>query len=214
MASAQRVVRQIEYPESDGKPMAETDIHREIMVDLIDRLKARYDGRGDVYVSGNLLVYYEEGNINKSLAPDCFVVFGVRPGDRRTYRIWEEGQRPAVVFEITSRKTKKEDQGDKFQLYESVLKVNELFLFDPTEDYLKPSLIGYRRSRGELKPIKPVGGRIASKELGITLERSGTRLLLRDTITGSEVLTRAEAAEAEVARLRKELDALRKKQSP
>jgi Uma2 family endonuclease len=142
------------------------------------------------------------------------VVFGVPPGDRRTYRIWEEGQRPAVVFEITSRKTKKEDMGDKFQLYAGILKVNELFLFDPTEDYLKPSMIGYRRSRGELKPIKPADGRITSKVLGITLERNGTRLLLRDATTETQLLTRAEAAEAEVARLRKELDALRKKQSP
>lgn len=209
MATAQRVGRTIDYPESDGKPMAETDIHRDIMVDLIYRLKARYEGR-DAYVSGNLLVYYVEGDPRTSLAPDCFVVFGVRPGNRRTYKTWEEGKFPAVVFEITSRKTKREDQVTKFEIYRDIWKVKELFLFDPTEDYLKPSLIGYRMSRGELKPIKPVDGKIPSKELGITLERDGTRLLLREAATGEPVMT---AAEAEVARLRKELDALRKKRS-
>lgn len=207
MATAQKKAAEVEYPESDGKPMAETDIHRDIMVDLIYRLKARYAGR-DAYVSGNLLVYYVEGDPQTSLAPDCFVVFGVRPGNRRTYKTWEEGKFPTVVFEITSRKTKREDQGTKFETYRDIWKVKELFLFDPTEDYLKPSLLGYRRSRGELKPIEPVGGKIPSKELGITLERDGTRLLLRESATGEPVMT---AAEAEVARLRQELDALRKK---
>src|SRR5262249_29136487 len=39
------------YPESDGKPMAETDIHRDWMVCIIERLKWRYR-RKRVYVSG------------------------------------------------------------------------------------------------------------------------------------------------------------------
>lgn len=213
MATAQRAVREIEYPESDGKPMAETDIHRDIMVDLIYRLKARYEGQ-DVYVSGNLLVYYVEGKPGKCLTPDCFVALGVRPFDRRTFKTWEEGKFPDVVFEITSRKTKREDQGSKLRVYQDVWKVKELFMFDPTEDYLEPSLLGYRLVRGEFKQVKPTGGRITSKELGVTLERDGTRLLLRDVTTGEPVLTRAEAAEAELARVRKELEDLRKKQSP
>lgn len=203
--------RAIEYPESDGKPMAETDVHRDVMTDLIYRLKSRYSERADVYVSGNLLVYYQEGNPKKVLAPDCFVAFGVPPGDRRVYKTWEEGRFPDVVFEITSKKTKREDQVTKFGVYESTWKVKELFLFDPTEDYLKPSLMGFRMSHGKLKPIKPSGGRVASQNLGITLERNGTRLRLSDSTTGEEVLT---AAEAEAARLRKELDQLRKIQSP
>ena len=31
-----------------------------------------------MYVSGDLLVYYEEGNRNVAVAPDAFVVFGSR----------------------------------------------------------------------------------------------------------------------------------------
>ena len=110
MATILRAAREIEYPESDGKPMAETDVHRKVMTDLIDRLIARYAHRDDMYVSGNLLVYYFEGKPEKCLAPDCFVVFGVPAGDRRTYKTWEEGKFPDVVFEITSKKTKKEEK--------------------------------------------------------------------------------------------------------
>src|SRR5207302_5307168 len=108
------------------------------------------------------------------------VVFGVRAGDRTIYKTWEEGRFPAVVFEVTSKTTEREDVLKKFPVYEDIWKVKELFMFDPTDEYLQPSLVGYRLSRGELKPIKPMDGRIVSKELGITLERDGARLILRD----------------------------------
>jgi Uma2 family endonuclease len=199
---------EIEYPESDGRPMAESDLHRDIMFHLINRLKERYARRRDVYVTGNLLVYYEEGQPRTSLSPDCMVVFGVPPGDRLTFKTWEEGAFPDVVFEITSKSTQWEDLRTKFQIYEQVWRVKEYFLFDPTEEYLEPSLVGYRMNRGELRQLKPTGDRLKSTELGITLERDGTRLVLRDVKTGEEILL---PAEAEVARLRAELAALKKK---
>ena len=183
----------ITYPESDGKPMAETDIHRDVMLDLIERLKARYAGRDDVYVSGNLLVYFAEGNPKKCLAPDCFVAFGVPAGRRRTFQTWAEGTFPSVVFEVTSRKTKAEDTGKKFRLYRDVWKVRELFYFDPTCDYLDPPLIGYRKTRGTLKSIRPTLGRLTSTELGITLEADETRLVLRDEGSGDDLTLPAEA---------------------
>ena len=48
------------YPESDGKPMAETEYHRDIMIDFIQMLKHHFRDVDDVYVSGNLLMYYED----------------------------------------------------------------------------------------------------------------------------------------------------------
>jgi len=59
------------YPSSDGQPMAESDIHRRCMTYLIDALERHFEKRasGNVYVSGNMLMYYEEGNPRKSLAP-------------------------------------------------------------------------------------------------------------------------------------------------
>lgn len=64
------------YPESDGKPMAETEYHRDIMIDFIQMLKHYFRDVDDVHVSGNLLMYYEEGNPRKSVSPDVFVAFG------------------------------------------------------------------------------------------------------------------------------------------
>jgi len=65
------------YSESDGEPMAETDLHRKLMMDFIHMLEDHFSDAKDVYVSGNLLMYHEKGNIYKSVAPDVFVVFGV-----------------------------------------------------------------------------------------------------------------------------------------
>ena len=69
---------EIFYPESDGKPMAESDVHRDWMVCIISRLQRFYAGKR-VYISGNLLVYYVEGNPRKSFAPDVFAVTVVVP---------------------------------------------------------------------------------------------------------------------------------------
>src|SRR5258708_6042433 len=128
---AATATKPIEYPTSDGKPMAETDVHRDIMVESIDKLKGRYADQEDVYVSGNLLVFFERGNPRRFRAPDTFVVFGVPKHDRLHYKIFEEGKAPDVVFEYTSKTTQREDMRDKFVIYRDIWKVKEYFLFDP-----------------------------------------------------------------------------------
>jgi len=102
-------VPSVNYPESDGKPMAETDLHRKEMVRQIDLLERFFQGQR-VYVSGNLLLYYERGEPKKSVAPDVFVVKDLPPGDRRVYKLWVERKSPNVVIEVTSRKTKKKEE--------------------------------------------------------------------------------------------------------
>ena len=136
------------------------------------------------------------------------MVLGVPRHDRDKYLDWVEGKLPSVVFEVESRESE-DDLESKFQVYQDDWKVDELFVFDLTEE---PSLVGYRMSRGELKPIEPVNGRIVSQELGLALERHGTRLLLRDEQTGLPLLLPHQVEmEAELARLRREVESLRKK---
>src|SRR5262249_22691336 len=128
------------YPESDGKPMAETDVYRNLLADLVFTLDNHFQAQPDVYVSGNLLVYYVEGNPAKSFAPDVFVVRGVPKAQRRIYKFWEEGVAPQIIIELTSRKTWCEDLQTKWRLYEE-LGVREYFIFDPEYDYLDDPLI-------------------------------------------------------------------------
>ena len=144
-------VSQVYYPESDGKPMGETDDHREEMVRHIEVLKDFYRGQ-KVYVSGDLLVYYVQGNPRKYVVPDAFVAKGISPRRRRVYKIWVEGKAPDVVFETTSRKTRRKDTQDKPKLY-ARLGVKEYFLFDPHQEYLDPPLQGYRLAGDGYEPI-------------------------------------------------------------
>jgi Uma2 family endonuclease len=175
--------RTISYPTGDGKPMAETDLHRMLMNDIIDTLIRYYRPEPDVYVSGNLLVFYEEGNKHKHLAPDCFVVKGVPKQLRENYLLWEE--KPLdVVFEFTSKSTKTEDTKKKLALYRDLLGVQEYFLFDPYEEYLKPSMQGFQRINDEFHPMPLVNGTLFSEILQLDLVRQGTMLRLRVPATG------------------------------
>src|SRR4051812_39620177 len=143
-----RAGRAVDYPTSDGKPMAETELHRKLMTDLIGTLEERYAADPTACVSGNLLMYYEEGNRRKHVSPDVFVALGIGKRVRDYYLTWEEGKGPDVVFELTSPSTRSEDVNQKMALYRDVLRVAEYFLFDPREEYLRPSMQGYRLAGG------------------------------------------------------------------
>jgi Uma2 family endonuclease len=215
MATTSRTVLGFDngYPTSDGKPMAETDLHRELMIDLIETLKAHFEADPMTYVSGDLLLFYEEGNKRKHVAPDVFVVRGVPMRQRSNYLLWEEGKGPDVIIEVTSKTTRREDQTKKRALYREVLRVPEYFLFDPTEDYLKPPMQGYRLVGGDYIPIDRIDGRLPSEVLGLHLQRVGWSLRLYDPELGRWLLTPREAADqaeadrrrAEVARERAEI---------
>jgi Uma2 family endonuclease len=196
MATSSRL-RPIDYPTSDGKPMAETDLHRRIMMDLLEILDDRYADDPMVYVSGDLLLFFEEGNKRRHVAPDVFVVFGVEKKPRDNYLLWLEGKGPDMVIEVTSKTTRREDQTKKRTLYQDVLRVPEYFQIDPTEDYLKPPFQGHRLVNGRYEPIEAGdGGRLPSRSLGLLLERDGPRLLLIDPATGLRLRSRRERADA------------------
>ena len=221
-----RAKRAIYYPTGDGKPMAEDELHLDQMNYTIPALRYRYRSRPDVYVAGNNFLYYEEDNPQARVSPDCYVALGVEPkARRRFYKVWEEnGIAPAVVFEFTSKKTKKDDVTIKKPLYEQVLRVQEYFQFDPSGDYLKPRLQGQRLQEGVYRPIALMDNRMVSEQLGLELVIEGETLRFYDPFMGEWLLTyeqaenqriasevRVEAAEAELARLRTEIEVLRQK---
>jgi Uma2 family endonuclease len=218
------VPRPIHYPETDGKPMGETDVHIDALIYLREALRDYFRDAPQVYVAGNMFLYYEEGNPTACVAPDVFVVQGVDKHERRTYRLWEESQPPAVVFEITSRETRLEDLGTKRAVY-AMLGVQEYFVYDPLGEYLRPPLQGYRLHEGEYQRLPPAGEEgLTSQVLGLALRVEAGRLRVVDLATGERLLTPAEVyaarrtettasraaeVEAELERLRAELVRLR-----
>ena len=190
--------RAVYYPTGDGKPMAEDVWHLALMHYTIPALMYRYRLRPDVLVAGNDFLYYEEGNPRARISPDCYIVFGVQPKPvRHFYKIWEEnGITPTVVFEFTSKKTKKEDVTIKRPLYEQTLRIQEYFQFDPTGDYLHPRLQGQRLTNGVYQPIPLDNDRMTSEQLGLELVVKGETLRFYDPAT-SEFLPTYEQAETQ-----------------
>ena len=215
-----------DYPTSDGKPMAETELHQLLTVDVLQTLRWWFRDRPDVCVTGDILVFYEKGDRRRHVAPDVFVVPGAGNRQRDNYLLWEEGGGLDLVIEITSASTRREDTGKKSRLYAGRLAVREYVLFDPREEYLNPSFQAYRRYRDGFRPARLTDGRFTSRVLGLELERDGTDLRFRDPTTGQRLPTpaerlateaeradaearRADAAEAELGRLKAGLARLR-----
>ena len=136
----------IHYPSSDGKPMAENDAQRDAIMYGVGALTHHFKGRRDVYVSGDLLIYYEDGNPRVSVAPDVFVVFGVESRQRLNYKLWEEGRAPAFVLEVASPSTWRDDLGWKRSVY-ARLGVREYWQYDPAGEHLPARLQGERLTR-------------------------------------------------------------------
>jgi Uma2 family endonuclease len=178
---------EIEYPTSDGQPMAETTLHRKVMSDLIEGFERRYADAPDVWTGGNLFLCYRRGDPSAIVAPDVLHARGVVKHDRDNYLLWDEVP-PALIFEITSRSTRREDLGPKKDLYER-LGVAELVLFDPYGEYLRPRLRGFRLEQGRYRPIAPnADGTLDLQTTGVTLLPEGKRLRLVDSVTGEPLL--------------------------
>lgn len=202
---------EIYYPDSDGEPLAETQLHFEEIVYLVEALQERFRETPDVFVAGDLLFYYQKGRRDAVVAPDVFVVRGIPKGLRRKYLLWEEREVPCFVAEVTSDSTRRKDVSIKRDLYQE-LGVQEYFLFDPYGDYLDPSLQGYRLVEGRYRPVRADSkGTLVSAATGLSFRADGNRLRLKDVATGAPMLRREEesaarrALEEEVARLRREL---------
>jgi Uma2 family endonuclease len=194
----------IEYPDEDGKPTAEGDLQRKCLVYATTVLGISFQNRLDVYVAGNLFIYYEEGNPESVVAPDVFVVFEVENRDRRSYKTWEENNKtPDFVLEITSKTTRSKDQGAKKGIY-AFLGVQEYFQYDPTGDYLNPQLQGLRLVDGNYFPVATstqADGKVSllSEVLGLELRLEAGKLRFYDPATGQTLLSHEEEAAARLS---------------
>jgi Uma2 family endonuclease len=233
-----------DYPDSDGQPLGETPRHVKNMCYTLEPLEVWLEDDPNAFVAGIMFVYYQQDDRNKHVTPDLFVVLGVPKCpdlERRRYLVWEEGKGPDLVIELTSESTREEDLETKLTLYRDTLKVGEYFLFDPYAECIDPPLQGYRLARGKYQRIRPVAARLPSKVLGLHLEAAGELLRFYDPATGKLLpippeerlawqqaeeaqrhtrdkrtagASRRQHAEAEVERLRREIEELRRRLPP
>lgn len=187
-----QTIDEIEYPETDGQPMGETDLHRNWMIRIFDRLNYRYRDQR-VYVASDLLVYYEEGEPSRYIVPDVFVVTDCQRRDRRVFKTWEEKRTPNVAIEVTSRSTRRHDLFYKPRVYAEI-GISEYFLYDPTSEYLLPQLKGFRLENGAYVAMElDHTGALECQELDLRLRLEAGQLVIYDRQTGDPLRTEAEA---------------------
>ena len=199
------------YPESDGEPMAETEKHRKVMIDVIDILDQHFQHIPDVHVSGNLLLYYEEGNPRKSVSPDVFMVRGLSKKELRVYKTWEQPSTLDFVLELASPSTFRRDFTEKKEIYQNILRVKEYFIYDPYGE-IEPDFIGFRLIDGVYETMEFVNGRLLSETLDLALEARDGILRLYNPVREAwlepswERVDKAETRAAEEAHARQEAE--------
>jgi len=210
---------QVQAPPSNlwsDEPPLESDFHRDQIDLLIRILRYWWRNRNDVYVSGNLTIYYNQQQLKSRdfRGPDFFVVLGTEKRDRRSWVVWDEqGQYPNLILEILSNSTKQVDQGPKKDLYQNIFRTPDYFWFDPDTF----ELAGFHLLDGRYEPILPnAQGWLWSQQLELFLGVHNDRLRFftpeGELIPSPEELAeqqsrRAEQAEQELERLKAQMKA-------
>jgi len=224
----QEIQKEIFYPSEDGEPLAETSVHADAIIATVavlrNYLAEKFAERSPVVLADQFL-YYAQGFPRLRVAPDVMVIFDIPQQPYDNYKIWETGQVPSVIFEMTSASTQAHDQTKKRELYESI-GVLEYWLFDPKGEWISEKLRGYRRQANlpENEEESLVYTAIAdglSQVLGLRLEVEGSLINFYRQDNGEKLLIpselfaalqtqtqRAELAEQEVQKLRDRLAAL------
>ena len=197
MSRVMRSAVVVEYPYSDGRPMAESEAQLNAMLHVVSALKWYFRNRPDVYVGADMFLYHEEGNPAAVVAPDVFVVMGApkrAENPRLSYKLWEEPKGPDFVLEVVSRSTWPADRDRKRALYVS-LGVEEYWLHDPTGEQLSSRLRGMRLDGDGYRELEPGaealrGRRLRSAVLGLDVRvRQDGALRMSDPVTGQDLLT-------------------------
>ena len=185
------------YPSSDGVPMAESDTQLTPLLDTKAALSLYFSDSPQVYVSADILIYYEMNNPRRRVAPDVLVAMGIPDHPRDNYLVWREGKAPDFVLEIIANRTQARDAITKRDIY-AAMGVTEYWRYDPTGRYRHPPLIGETLdNRGQYRRLDRSDAYDApqgySQVLGLDLRVVGNKLRLFDPMCQTWLLTLAES---------------------
>ena len=190
---------EIFYPSEDGEPLAETSVHADAIITTVavlrNYLSEKFSEQSPVVLADQFL-YYAQGFSRLRVAPDVMVIFDIPQQPYDNYKIWETGQVPSVIFEMTSASTQAHDQAKKRDLYESI-GVQEYWLFDPKGEWIPEKLRGYRRQANlpaneqELLVYEAIADGL-SQVLGLRLEVEGSLIGFYRQDNGEKLLIPSE----------------------
>ncbi|MGL4552862.1 MAG: Uma2 family endonuclease [Gemmataceae bacterium] len=182
---------EVEYPCSDGEPMADNMRQGQWMVMLFGNL----DRLLDCFVGINNFWFPVEGEPELRLAPDVYVAFGRPKGHRDSYLQWKEDDTPVtVVIEILSPKNSDEEMVAKLHFYEEY-GAEEYYVYDPKRNHLEVWV-----RRGSLLRRQHPSHGFTSPRMGIRFDLSGEQMAVwrpdgRRFLTVAELDAEREQAE-------------------
>ena len=196
---------EVEYPDSDGLPMAENTVQCRAIREAMGALENHYKPAREVGIASDLLLYYRQGDPATSVAPDLMVSFDVRMLGLPSYKLWEVGKPPEFVLEVSSQSSRALDRTKKVELYAG-LGVREYFVFDPGDpedvgDGQDGKLSGYRlwgSKYVESGQSSDRGRELESEELGLLLRPEGKLVRFRDPVTGKDLPLHQEETEGRI----------------
>ncbi len=142
----------IHYPYEDDERLAESYFQFYPLTEMVHGLQVHYEDRPDVYVAGDMLVYYRVNDPGAVVAPDVFVVFGVEKRRRYSCFTWRDGKAPDFVVEMASLSSYSRDIGHKRDVYAEI-GVAEYWRVDPLRECFDSPLAGERLVDGVYEPI-------------------------------------------------------------
>ena len=210
---------EVEYPDSDGLPMAENTVQCRAIREAMGALEHHYKPGREVGMASDLMLYYREGDPATYVAPDVMVSFGVRMLGLPNYKLWEVGKPPEFVLEVSSQSSRELDRTKKVELYAG-LGVREYFVFDPGDpedvgDGQDGRLSGYRlwdSKYVESGESSERGRELESEELGLLLRPEGKLVRFRDPATGKDLPLHQEESQGRLEAERERDEQMRARQ--
>lgn len=145
----------LEYDPDEREPLPDSMYQDPILQELLHILSSRYAGSGrspDNFLGSNTILCYDPANLNRRVAPDCYMSFGVDVDAirrRKLYLPWEVGKPPDLVLEVGSESTRQEDLVHKREIYLR-MGVSEYWRLDVTGgDYYGEPLAGEQLIGGQ-----------------------------------------------------------------
>ena len=152
------------YPATDGVEMGESSEHIDLLTLLYDNFRDYFRDQ-TVAVHADLFWYPVEGRPEIRRAPDLMIILNCPHLERKSYRQWLEGNKPAtVVIEILSESNDPEEMKQRRAWYRRY-GVQEYYIYDPD----RHELTGRERMNEKLELIAGIEA-WTSPRLGIRFD--------------------------------------------
>ena len=184
----------VQYPESSETAVSHGSHHSTAVISLRNALDYHFRDRPDVFVSGGLGVWFEDGNLADVAQADVLVALGTLRGERRWYYVWVEGKPPDFVCDVISGNFG-DWWVDGIRGEWQRMGVPEILVYDLGYNGAPSKMRMRRLEHGGYLDVQPDDrGEFKSRILGLGIRLDGDQFRVRDLESGKQVPAMLELA--------------------